>query len=193
MDLEQRLSRLADYDISFEIKQGYYHISIVYDDAWNVVSPENEYIYVENRNGVYHYLGHIGSVSMDDMFNSVDETIEYNKDLERKIELFRIKSEELQKLFSEEPYEVLETLEFRFPKKKGRKKLKKNEENEVSEENEVMEETVSKTEGTEVEEIKENVEESPPQYEEKEEEGGFFDDEDDVVQMTQESFEELEK
>ena len=84
-DLENRLKKLSDYDVGFEIKQGYYHISIAFDKDWEVLLPDNENIYVENRNGVHHYIAPTDAVTIAEMFKTVDATIEYNIDLQKKI------------------------------------------------------------------------------------------------------------
>ena len=126
MDWENKLKELGNYNIAFEIRQGYYHISIMYQDSWDIIMPENENIYLEKRNGAYHYIAATESVSIDNMFECVDNTINYNKDLEKKLELFKQKTAELQELFAKENYERLKTIEFVFPmQKKTRKKTKK--------------------------------------------------------------------
>jgi len=126
MDWENKLKELGNYNIAFEIRQGYYHISIMYQDSWDIIMPENENIYLEKRNGTYHYIAATESVSIDDMFECVDNTINYNKDLEKKLELFKQKTAELQELFAKENYERLKTIEFVFPmQKKTRKKKAK--------------------------------------------------------------------
>lgn len=124
MDWEKRIKELSNYDISFEIKQGYYHIAIKYDEGWNILSPENEAIYLEERNGIYHYIASTDSVKIEDIFNVIDSTIEYNLDLQKKLILFKQKTEELQQLFSNEDYDVLQTIEFTLKKKKETKKTK---------------------------------------------------------------------
>ena len=117
-DWENRLKELSDYNIGFEIKQGYYHISIVFDEKWEVLEPDNESIYVEKRNGVYHYIAPSDSVTIAEMFKTVDTTIDYNIDLQKKLLLFRKKTEELQEIFANESLEVLETIEFKYGLKK---------------------------------------------------------------------------
>ena len=122
MDWEKRLRELNGYNISFEIKQGYYHIALVYDDNWNILTPDNESIYVEERDGVYHYIASIDNATIDELFGAIDATLEYNKDLQKKLILFKQKTEELQELFANEDYEKLQTIEFTFKKKTEAKK-----------------------------------------------------------------------
>lgn len=194
-DWEKKLKELKDYDISLEIKQGYYHISLVYNDTWEILVPENELIYIEQRNGVCHYIGSIDSVKMEDMFTAISTTIDYNIDLQNKLSLFRQKTEELQDIFSKEDYETLQTIKFVYgkeeknecikePKKRGRKTKKKDEivkqkkkENDkhICETNEKEKQT---TEETTVEE--ENY--VSPNYEQ-----------DEIVEVSEGFFEEMER
>ena len=71
MDWEQKLKEMSNYNIAFEIRQGYYHISIVIENGWDVISPENENIYVEKRNGAYHYIASTETTSINDLFKCI--------------------------------------------------------------------------------------------------------------------------
>ena len=122
MEWENRLKELSGYNISFEIKQGYYHIALTYDDGWDVLIPDNENIYVEKRNGVYHYIASIDTAKIEDLFKSIDATIDYNMDLQKKLILFKQKTEELQALFADEDYEKLQTIKFVFEEIKPKKR-----------------------------------------------------------------------
>ena len=190
-DWENRLKELSGYDIGFEIKQGYYHISIVFDEKWEILEPDNESIYVEKRNGVYHYIAPADSVTIAEMFKTVDATIDYNMDLQRKLLLFKKKTEELQEIFANESLEVLETIEFKYglkekeqPKKKRGRKTKKDEE----ESKNLTEELKEKEE--EVTENKENeIQETKPLNEDN----GYIDNDEEVVMAQDGFFEELER
>jgi hypothetical protein len=126
MDWEYKLKELSNYDITFEIKQGYYHISIDFIDGWDIILPENNDIYVEKRNGKYHYIASTDAIGINDLFKCIEQTINYNKDLEKKLELFKEKTAKLQEIFSKENYEKLKTLEFVFPPQKKTKKKTKD-------------------------------------------------------------------
>ena len=171
---ENRLKELSGYDIGFEIKQGYYHISIVFDENWEVLEPDNENIYVEKRNGVYHYIAHADNVTIEEMFKTVDTTIE-----------------ELQEIFAKESHEVLETIEFKYglkqqepPKKKRGRKSKKQEEEskKLTEELKEKEEEVIENKENEIKEIKPLNEDS-----------GYIDTDEEVVMAQDGFFEELER
>ena len=189
-DLEKRLKELSGYNIGFEIKQGYYHISIVFDENWNVLESDNESIYIEERNGMYHYIASVDSVTIADMFKIVDMTIDYNIDLQKKMLLFKKKTEELQNIFANETLEVLETIEFKYglnqqeqPKKKRGRKPKKQ-----------MEESKKITEDLkETEEVIENKENEIQETKPLNEDSGYIDNDDEVVMAQDCFFEELER
>lgn len=142
MEWENLLNKLKIYDVAFEIRQGYYHVSIKFENGWDVIIPENENIYVEERNGIHHYIAETDAVSVNEIFNCIEQTIEYNKDLQRKLELFRQKTIELQEIFSNETYEKLKTIEFTFPRQKKTSKKNKTKKKEEK----ALEENVDKTE-----------------------------------------------
>ena len=187
---ENRLKELSGYDIGFEIKQGYYHISIVFDENWEVLEPDNESIYVEKRNGVYHYIAPADSVTITEMFKIIDATIDYNMDLQKKLLLFKKKTEELQEIFANESLEVLETIEFKYglkqqepPKKKRGRKPKKQEE----ESKNLTEELKEK------EEVIENKENEIKETKPLNEDSGYIDTDEEVVMAQDGFFEELER
>lgn len=127
MNWEEKLKELSSYDIAFEVKQGYYHFSLKYPNNWNIIVSENDNIYVEQRNDVCHYIASTDNTTIDDIFKVINETIEYNSDLEMKLELFKEKVAKLQELFSTESYKKLKTIEFVFPKQKKTSKKKAKE------------------------------------------------------------------
>lgn len=159
MDLQEKLIELSEYNVSFNVANGSFVIRIKYDDRWTVIQPDSKDIsfYRDDSNdSVYYYVAPI-TVGIDKMFSAIDETIEYNRELEIKVELFKQKMNELQEIFAQEPLEVLNTLEFKMKKKRDKiKKSKQTEiEKEVSEENESVkdiekEDTVEEEKETEI-------------------------------------------
>lgn len=182
MDWENRLKELNGYNISFEIKQGYYHVALVYENGWSVLTPDNQSIYVEERNGVYHYIASIDDVKIEDIFNSIDSTIEYNMDLQKKLILFKQKTQELQELFANEDYETLQTITFEINRKEESKKITKK----TKPKTEKKEKTTkkSKPNSKKPEETTEQpIENSVPDY----------DANDEIIMMGDNYMEELEK
>lgn len=183
MDWEKRLKELNGYNISFEIRQGYYHIALVYDKGWDILAPDNELIYVQEKDGVYHYIASTDDVKLDEIFGTIDATISYNMDLQKKLILFKQKTEELQQIFADKDFETLQTIEFTFGKKDETKKKSKT----------VTKEKTPKKSRTKKEKIKkdkpledvteENVADNTPYYDEK----------DEIVTMDDNYMEELER
>lgn len=190
MDWENRLKKLNAYDVSFEIKQGYYHIALKYDDGWSVLDSDNENIYIQEKNGFHHYIASVDNVKMEDLFNIIDTTIEYNLDLQKKLILFKEKTEELQEIFSNEDYETLKTIEFKITKKEAKKKTVKKPKKKTQEK--PKRNTTKKKPKTEIQETKDTAKEIV--------ENGLnhvqttdYDENDEVVVMSNDYFEELER
>lgn len=188
MEWENRLKELSGYNISFEIKQGYYHIALTYDDGWDVLIPDNENIYVEKRNGVYHYIASIDTAKIEDLFKSIDATIDYNMDLQKKLILFKQKTEELQALFADEDYEKLQTIKFVFEEIKPKKTQKKTKVKTETKEKNNKKPTKRKTKVKNEKPPLESVNETITQVETTD-----YDENDEVVTMSGEYFEELER
>jgi len=124
MDIQDKLIELSQYGVNFNVANGKFVIKIKYNDKWTVIQPEKtdiEFYRDENDDTVYYYVAPI-SVAIENIFSAIDETIEYNRELELKIVLFKEKMNELQELFAKEPLEVLNTLEFRVRKRKEKAK-----------------------------------------------------------------------
>ena len=190
MDWENRLKKLNDYDVSFEIKQGYYHIALKYDDGWSILDSDNENIYIQEKNGFHHYIASVDNVKMDDLFNIIDATIEYNLDLQKKLILFREKTEELQEIFSNEDYETLKTIEFKITKKETKKKTVKKPKKKTQEK--PKRNTTKKKPKTEIQETKDKAKEIV-ENDLNHIETTDYDKNDDVVVMSNDYFEELER
>lgn len=189
MDWEKRLKELNGYDISFEVKQGYYHIALVYEEGWNILAPDNEFIYVEERNGVHHYIASIDDVKLDDIFAAIDATINYNMDLQKKLMLFKQKTQELQELFANEDFERLQTIEFVFAQKEEPKKTTKKKQTEKA-----PRKTKSKSKKTEKkEESTEQVTEKTIEEEMTDNNSYDYDANDEIVTMGDNYMEELER
>lgn len=134
MDLQEKLIELSGYGVTFNVANNNFVIKIKYDENWSIIQPEGNDIAFyrdEANNSVYYYVAPI-TVSIDKLFSAIDETIEYNQELELKVKLFREKMTELQELFTKESLEVLKTLEFKVKKK--RDKVKKSKQTEIEEE-----------------------------------------------------------
>ena len=152
MDLQERLIELSEYGISFNVANGNFVVKIQYPKDWSIFQPINNDIGFyrdENNELLYYYVAPV-TISIEEIFASIDEIFDYNKELELKVKLFKEKMTELQEIFSKESLEVLNTLEFKLKKKKDKQKKEKNvAEAEIKENTEAK-----KAEETKEEEIK---------------------------------------
>ena len=161
MDLQEKLIELSEYNVSFNVANGNFVIKVKYNDKWTIIKPDNNDIAFyrdESDDSIYYYVAPI-TISIDKLFLAIDETIEYNRELELKVELFKNKMVELQEIFAQESLDVLNTLEFKIRKKKTKKEKSNKENDEVidNKTNEDNEELNGEIENTEVKE--ENVSE----------------------------------
>lgn len=125
MNLQDIMVKLAEYSVGCRIMDGYFLINITYKDNWNVIPPENDKIEFAQKNGVSYYMAMINEVSFDEVFNSIKETIDYNVDLQKKVNLFKAKVDELQEIFAKEDLETLRTIRFIYGVEKSKTKEKR--------------------------------------------------------------------
>lgn len=107
----------------------YYVITVTFNEKWNVIEPQDERVrcVCQTESKEYVYFTEIEN-GIDIIFDSIDATIAYNEDIEKKLKLLREKVVELQELFANETYETLQHLTFVIgeqPKKRGRKPQQK--------------------------------------------------------------------
>ena len=145
MTLQENLKELSPYNIDFRYYGNWYLVGIQYKEGWQILEPDNPLIEHMPKDGKYYYSAPMNEVSIDEIFDSIKGTIEHNKDLQKKVELFQQKIEELQNIFSVEDYETLLTLDFRYKKHKKKKLKEKVTEDNVAviEEENTFNETVS--------------------------------------------------
>ena len=91
---------------------------MTYKKSWQILKPLNELIEQRENDDRIYYCAPLNQVDADDVFSSIRDTINYNIDMEKKVELFQVKVNELQNIFSELDYEELVTIEFKYKKKK---------------------------------------------------------------------------
>ena len=173
MNLQEKIISLSEYKLGFNIYGGHTIINVTYPKDWSVIKPENENITFardESNKDTYYYSAPI-TIDMEEIFINIETTIEFNKEMEKKIELFQIKQAELQNIFIEETYETLETLTFSFKKKKKQTKQPQPKEKDVINEEPKQKPQIKQTSTTKqksstkeitkdemsVDEIKENI------------------------------------
>lgn len=143
MTLQENLIELSPYNIDFRYYGNWYLIGVQYKEGWQILEPDNPLIEHMPKDGKYYYSAPMNKVSIDEIFNSIKDTIEHNKDLQKKVELFQQKIEELQNIFSVEDYDTLLTLSFKYKKYKKRKIKDKVNSEVISEEENKLNESES--------------------------------------------------
>lgn len=125
MNLQDIMVELSSYSVGCRIMDGYIIINITYDAEWSIIPPHNEKIEFAQKDGKTYYAAPIQEVSFDEVFNSIKETIDYNIDLQKKLDLYRLKVNELQEIFANENLDTLASISFEFGKKKDKRKYTK--------------------------------------------------------------------
>lgn len=139
MNLQDKLISLSDYKIGFTMYDEKFLISITYKDTWSVIMPEDKEITFmkdEKHDNIFYYTTPLNGdpQHLQHIFDTIDETIAYNKELEDKVVLFNEKIEEMQDLFAKKSIDELRTMEFTFKtsKRKTAKKTNKKKEEKTS-------------------------------------------------------------
>ena len=120
--LQDRLNKIKDYFQSIEQFDGKWVICVKYKPKWGAYPSEGGKINAvpdENTPDVWWYYGKDDKVDIDSIFDLIDETIQTNLDAIRKVELFKLKAEELKRIFSDDSisFKKLQTLRFVFDEK----------------------------------------------------------------------------
>lgn len=148
--LQDEILKLGDYFRGIEYFNEALIVKVNFPQKWQVYPSKDGNIKPaksDNAVGEYFYYGNMNTVTLDDIFGLIKETIEANKDAELKIHLLNDKANELKELFKSNPYEKLLNLKFVIeepkaekPKRKYTKKKKKEEETIITTEPVVAEE-----------------------------------------------------
>ena len=126
--LQDRITRISEYFQSMEIANNILVLKVLYKNRWGVFPSEDETVKVcksEEIPNEYFYYADYFTVSVDKVFDLIEETIEMNISTEKKVNLLAEKVEELKSLFSTESLEKLETLYFGFNEVKKPKSKRK--------------------------------------------------------------------
>ena len=114
------LTNYAKYGISLCTSQSdgvdYYMVTVTYGKKWAVQMPVeesgNKVMCAKIReDGTYCYMTETVN-GLEPVFGLIDETIRYNEELEKKVELLKVKAEELKELFANRRYDELLRLKF---------------------------------------------------------------------------------
>lgn len=127
--MQNRINSIKEYFVGFNIAENVAYVKVVFPETWSVTSNEildstfKVNSVSDNDGGIYFYSDMNEGIT--NLFDAIDFTIEFNKDMERKSQLFLEKLEELKSLFSTLTLEELTTLEFITTKKNNNKEKTK--------------------------------------------------------------------
>lgn len=124
MNLQKKLIQLSEYKCSFKYVESYFLVSMVYPENWSIIPCEDKSIDVAEEDGVTYYAALI-ETDINKAFELIDDTILYNLDVEKKMNLLKFNINKLQEMFSTMDLEELETLEFVTTKSKVSKNKEK--------------------------------------------------------------------
>jgi hypothetical protein len=114
------LTNYAKYGISLCTSQSegvnYYMVTLTYGKKWTVQMPSGQTVSKVmcakvREDGTYCYMTETVN-GLEPVFSLIDETIRYNEELEKKVELLKVKAEELKELFANRSYDELLRLKF---------------------------------------------------------------------------------
>lgn len=111
MNLQKKLIQLSEYKCSFKYVESYFLVSMVYPENWSIIPCEDKSIDVAEEDGVTYYAALI-ETDINKAFELIDDTILYNLDIEKKMNLLKFNINKLQEMFSTMDLEELETIEF---------------------------------------------------------------------------------
>jgi preprotein translocase subunit SecF len=139
MNIKERIKKLGTYfnnlNISSENNIIYVHVKFPKGWGCSEVTEHNFNVKcVQDEIPGYFYFYADIEVGFDKVFDSIEYNIQFNEEAQAKVELLKIKVEELKNIFEEEDIETLKTLEFKVKKKKETKVKKKKETNHIQQE-----------------------------------------------------------
>ena len=125
--LQDEIIKLGEYFRGIEYYNDAIIVKVTFPIRWQVYPSANGFIKPAktDNQGEYYYYGDMSKVTLDDIFNVIEETISANKDAELKIQLLSDKINEIKELFKITPYEKLLGLKFAFEEAKKEKPKRK--------------------------------------------------------------------
>lgn len=138
MNIKERIKKLGIYfdnlNISSENNIIYVHVKFPKGWGCSEVTEHNFNVKcVQDEIPGYFYFYADIEVGFDKVFDSIEYNIQFNEEAQAKVELLKIKVEELKNIFEEEDIETLKTLEFKVKKKKNNNSKKNKNKSEIIE------------------------------------------------------------
>lgn len=120
MGLNDKIAKLGSRFRKMNIAEGIIFLTVDFPQDWKInekiILKHNVKVMPTEDNQGYYFAATLDT-GIDEIFAAIDETITFNEVAGIKKSLFLEKVNELQKVFEEEPLDVLQTIEFKFKKK----------------------------------------------------------------------------
>lgn len=136
-NLQDSIKEVSQYFRGLDVYNDAIMVKVEFPKKWNIYDSEDGKIKAapsETGDNLIYYYGNCHEITYEDIFSLLEDTIQNNENLAKKIELLKTKGEELKELFSSLSYEELLTLKFTFDKKAKpkRKYTRRKKDNNVS-------------------------------------------------------------
>lgn len=120
MGLNDKIAKLGSRFRKMNIAEGIIFLTVDFPQDWKInekiILKHNVKVMPTEDNQGYYFAATLDT-GIDEIFAAIDETITFNEVAGIKKSLFLEKVNELQKVFEEEPLDVLQTIEFKYKKK----------------------------------------------------------------------------
>lgn len=129
MNIKERIEKLGMYFQSMNVaaEDNLIYVRVQFPKGWGC-SEVTEYNFnvksVQDEIPGYFYFFADLEVGFDKVFDAIEYNIKFNEEAQAKVALLREKIEELKEIFENEDINVLNTLEFKYKKKKNINKKK---------------------------------------------------------------------
>ena len=114
MELNRRVEKVHDYFQFMNVNKEVYYVLVAFPKKWVVPSETSDIVKImkaeTNPDSYYFYTDFSNGYGV--LFNTIDEIIRQNKEIEEKFKLFNAKLGELKTLFENEDLSVLENMKF---------------------------------------------------------------------------------
>ena len=152
MSFNDRVNKIKQYLSRIEVIDGVLIVRVNFKPKWQVMQNKDKDFPIRitkdsSQPNQYLYFGANESITMDDVFDYIQKTIDFNEAIEKKITILMQKIEELKEIFSNESdIKALEKLKFVYKASNKPRRQKKTEESINESTNEVKEEETAKNE-----------------------------------------------
>jgi len=114
MDLRERIRNILDYFLFMNVNEEAFYILVKFPSKWVVPTDASDSVKImkgDNAKDTYYFFTDFNN-GYEPLFDTVDEIIRQNREIEEKYKLFNSKLSELKLLFENEDLSVLENMKF---------------------------------------------------------------------------------